>query len=163
MVPNPMGRALQHTTHGTGSGLAGALVKPQPPPLPCVVPEAAPPGTVRWASRKQARRPKAERNGFETPVPEGGPSEESNLAASQHCWRRATKPGCDIQSESAGGQAVARVESMPRERRASPSAHGSSRDRADGDGAGCSDGGSGGRNALRLALELKLALRTVFA
>ena len=61
MVPNPIGRALQHTTHGTGSGLAGAIVKPQPPPLPCVVPEAAPPGTVRWASRKQARRPRPSR------------------------------------------------------------------------------------------------------
>ena len=60
-------------------------------------------------------RAMGERNGFETPVPEGRPNEESNLAASQHCWRRAIQPGSDIESESAGGQAGAAAESMPSE------------------------------------------------
>ena len=76
---------------------------------------AAPPGTVEMGIENVGSWAMAEGSGFETPVPEGGPSEESNLAASQHCWRRAIQPGSDIESESAGGQAVAAAESMPHE------------------------------------------------
>ena len=56
----------------------------------------------------------AERNGFETRA--GRPREDSNPAASQHCWRRASQPGSDIQSESAASR-------QSREQRACHASH----------------------------------------